>query len=81
MRELTQILGVLFIIHIFVILSHFRIDPFSCKLILPGQVCDPVEILTPDERRILNEKITRVCNLIYHAHFTYYLAPTNNFKY
>nr|CAD2182621.1 unnamed protein product [Meloidogyne enterolobii] len=37
-----------------------RIDPFSCRLILPGQVCDPAEILTPDERRILNEKITRL---------------------
>ncbi|KAL7080121.1 hypothetical protein ACQ4LE_000406 [Meloidogyne hapla] len=37
-----------------------RMDPFSCRLILPGQVCDPAEVLTPDERRILNEKITRL---------------------
>jgi len=44
----------------FAVYFIYRIDPFSCRLILPGQVCDPAEILTPDERRILNEKITRV---------------------
>ncbi|KAL3119140.1 hypothetical protein niasHT_003923 [Heterodera trifolii] len=37
-----------------------RIDPLSCRLLLPSQVCDPSEILTPDERRILNEKIVRL---------------------
>ncbi|KAI3418864.1 hypothetical protein GPALN_007964 [Globodera pallida] len=37
-----------------------RIDPLSCRHLLPAQVCDPSEILKADERRILNEKIVRL---------------------
>uniref|UniRef100_A0A1I7SVT1 Secreted protein n=1 Tax=Bursaphelenchus xylophilus TaxID=6326 RepID=A0A1I7SVT1_BURXY len=34
-----------------------RLDPASCKTLFPGQVCDPAEILTPEQRNQLNEKI------------------------
>ena len=34
-----------------------RTEPLRCKLLLPGQVCDPSDILLEEERRRLNEKI------------------------
>ncbi|CAD5211550.1 unnamed protein product [Bursaphelenchus okinawaensis] len=34
-----------------------RLDPAGCKTLFPGQVCDPAEILTPEQRNQLNEKI------------------------
>lgn len=37
-----------------------RTDPLGCRLLLPGQVCDPSEILLPEERRLITEKINRV---------------------
>jgi hypothetical protein len=37
-----------------------RIDPASCKVLFPSQVCDPSEILNPDQRAQLNEKIQRL---------------------
>lgn len=37
-----------------------RSDPLGCKIVLPGQLCDPSEILLPEERRNLIDKISRV---------------------
>jgi hypothetical protein len=37
-----------------------RTDPIGCRIILPGFVCDPNEILTPEDRQSLNDKIQQV---------------------
>ena len=37
-----------------------RTEPLRCKLLLPGQVCDPSDILLDEERRKLNEKIQQL---------------------
>uniref|UniRef100_A0A915CU10 Uncharacterized protein n=1 Tax=Ditylenchus dipsaci TaxID=166011 RepID=A0A915CU10_9BILA len=37
-----------------------RLDPLQCRILLPGQLCDPAEILLPEERRTLFEKIVRL---------------------
>uniref|UniRef100_A0A914Y544 Uncharacterized protein n=1 Tax=Panagrolaimus superbus TaxID=310955 RepID=A0A914Y544_9BILA len=37
-----------------------RTEPLRCKLLLPGQICDPSDILNDAERRKLNEKIQQL---------------------
>lgn len=37
-----------------------RIDPAGCHIIFPGQICDPSDILTAEQRTQLNEKILRL---------------------
>ncbi|KAI6196920.1 hypothetical protein M3Y94_01164700 [Aphelenchoides besseyi] len=37
-----------------------RVDPAACKILFPGQVCDPSEILTPEQRAQINERILRL---------------------
>ncbi|KAI6242771.1 hypothetical protein M3Y99_00183900 [Aphelenchoides fujianensis] len=37
-----------------------RSDPAGCKIVFPGQICDPSEILSSEQRAQLNEKILRL---------------------
>uniref|UniRef100_A0A0M3HPH9 DUF553 domain-containing protein n=1 Tax=Ascaris lumbricoides TaxID=6252 RepID=A0A0M3HPH9_ASCLU len=37
-----------------------RIDPFNCHIVMPGPVCDPGDILLPDERRDLANRISQL---------------------
>lgn len=68
----------LIILFLIIILWHFaktqftattypdpRTDHLACKIVLPGQLCDPSEILLPEERRNLIEKIFRVISFIW----------------
>lgn len=38
-----------------------RVSPYSCKVTLPGPVCDPSEVLSDYERESLADAIYRVC--------------------
>uniref|UniRef100_A0A914Q8J6 Uncharacterized protein n=1 Tax=Panagrolaimus davidi TaxID=227884 RepID=A0A914Q8J6_9BILA len=40
-----------------------RTEPLRCKLLLPGQICDPSDILNDVERRKLNEKIQQLATV------------------
>lgn len=40
-----------------------RTEPLRCKLLLPGQVCDPSDILTEPDRRRLNEKVQQLAGV------------------
>lgn len=45
-----------------------RTDPLACKVTLPGPVCDPSEILTPDERNSLMDNIRRLQQITANIH-------------
>ena len=42
-----------------------RTDPIGCRIILPGNVCDPNEILIAEDRQALNDKIQQVYIFLY----------------